>query len=111
MGWDGVCIFDERVDGHWFKFTEIDVQHIVYRVAGSMHADFVAIEDQGRDDSATGEFQWSALVAADDEQLDNGQFRDVSEIYERMNSNGHQELVLALQDSSRTFRACCIINC
>ena len=111
MGWDGVCIFEERIDGHWSKVSEVNIQDLIYRVAGSLHASFVTNDPQERDDMNNGQFLWSDLSTASIEELEDGHFRTTAEILERLARIGEDALVSALTDSGRHFRATCLISC
>lgn len=111
MGWDGVCIFEEQVNFRWVRIAEVNIQHLVYRVNGSLHSSFVDNDPLECDDSDNGDFLWSDLVAATDEDLENGHFRTANEIIARLSDVSMDSLVAALLDPKRMIRACCHICC
>ena len=64
---------------------------------------------QERDDTDVGTFLWEDLVAASGEELENGQFRGIAEIIERLALVADGSLVAALQDTDREVRVTCCI--
>ena len=109
MGWDGICDFEELVDGHWLPLGRADVQTLVYRVAGSLHSSFTTNRSQDREDHDSCEFLWSDLLSASEDEMDDGHFRSSDEILEHLIEAEHFDLVEALLDEARAVRVACSI--